>query len=66
MDGAAPSASIFDTALAALHSGPKLAERGSALYLYLPKMESHLEARWWDEVLSDLEQRPGSRRGPSG
>jgi len=63
IDGAAPSTSIFDASLAALHSGPKLAERGTALYLYLPKIESHLEARWWDEVLGDLEARAGLAAG---
>ena len=38
---------------------PAFAARGSGLYLYLPKMESHHEAEWWDAVLSDLERRVG-------
>jgi malate synthase len=50
-------------ALAAVHSAPKLLERGSGLYLYVPKMESHLEARWWTTVLGDLEQRTGLAPG---
>ncbi|HWG75030.1 MAG TPA: malate synthase A [Acidimicrobiales bacterium] len=63
VDGAHPSASLFDVSLAAVHSAPKLVERGSGLYLYVPKMESHLEAAWWDAVLGDLEHRAGLRTG---
>jgi malate synthase len=52
-----PSASVFDVTLAALHSSRELMRRGSGLYLYLPKIESYLEAQWWDGVLADLELR---------
>lgn len=57
VDGAAPGASLFDVTLAAFHSAARFAARGSGLYLYLPKMESHHEAEWWDAVLADLERR---------
>ncbi|MPY94893.1 MAG: malate synthase A, partial [Acidimicrobiia bacterium] len=61
VDGAPVSASLFDVALSALHSAAKLGERGSGLYLYLPKLEHWAEAAWWNEVLGDLEARVGLR-----
>ncbi len=63
VDGTPPSASLFDVALAAVHSAGKLRDRGSGLYLYLPKMESHLEAAWWDTVIGDVEARTGLAAG---
>ncbi len=57
VDGRAPGASLFDVTLAAFHSAARFAARGSGLYLYLPKLESHHEAEWWDAVLADLERR---------
>jgi len=57
VDGRAVSASLFDVTLAAHHSAARFAARGSGLYLYLPKLESHHEAEWWDAVLADLERR---------
>ncbi len=63
VDGRAPSASLFDVSLAALHAAPRFLARGSGLYLYLPKMESHHEAEWWDAVLADLERRVGLPHG---
>jgi malate synthase len=63
VDGEHPSASIFDVALAAVHSAPKLGERGSGLYLYIPKMESHQEAAWWDDMLGDVERLAGLQAG---
>jgi malate synthase len=59
VDGRPPGAALFDVTLAALHSAESLAARGSGLYLYLPKLESHHEAEWWDAVLADLERRLG-------
>jgi malate synthase len=59
VDGQPVAASLFDAALLAMHAAPSLAARGSGLYLYLPKMESHHEAQWWDAVLVDLERRVG-------
>jgi malate synthase len=50
VDGAPVSASLFDFALYFFHCGPLQIERGQGPYYYLPKMESHLEARLWNDV----------------
>jgi malate synthase len=50
VDGAPVSASIFDFGLFLFHGGRAALERGSGPYLYLPKLESHLEARLWNDV----------------
>ena len=50
-------ASLFDVTVAAFHGARAAADHGSGLYLYLPKLEHHREAAWWDTVLSDLERR---------
>jgi malate synthase len=63
VDGATPSASLFDVTLAAYHSAPRFLARGSGLYLYLPKIESHHEAAWWNAALGDLEARVGIPHG---
>ena len=63
VDGAQPSASIFDATLLAFHSAARFQARGSSLYLYLPKIESHREAAWWNTVLGDLEARLGLEHG---
>ncbi len=48
--GEAISASLFDFGLYFFHNAHERIKRGSAPYFYLPKMESHLEARLWNEV----------------
>ena len=50
VDGKAVSGSLFDFALFFFHNASELLARGSGPYFYLPKMESHLEARLWNEV----------------
>ena len=50
VDGAPVSGSLFDFALFFYHNAKRLMERGSGPYFYLPKMESHLEARLWNDV----------------
>lgn len=50
VDGKPVSASLFDFGLYFYHNAHALVERGSAPYFYLPKMESHLEARLWNDV----------------
>src|SRR5580700_7387923 len=47
IDGRAISASLFDFGLYFFHSARALMEKGTGPYFYLPKMESHLEARLW-------------------
>lgn len=50
IDGQFISASLFDFGLYFFHNAHKLLEQGSGPYFYLPKMESHLEARLWNDV----------------
>ena len=50
LDGNPIPASLFDFALFLFHNGSELLERGSGPYFYLPKLESHLEARLWNDV----------------
>ncbi len=52
VDGAPVSASLFDFGLYLFHNGYALKERGTGPYFYLPKMESHLEARLWNDVFT--------------
>ena len=59
VDGAPVPAPIFDVVVAAMVAGPQLAAVGSALYLYLPKLENRHEAEWWDALLADVERRAG-------
>lgn len=50
VDGAPISASLFDFGLHFFHNARALLGRGSGPYFYLPKLESHHEARLWNEV----------------
>jgi malate synthase len=50
IDGAPISGGIFDFALYVFHNATELLARGSGPYFYLPKLESHLEARLWNDV----------------
>jgi len=50
VDGAPVSASLFDFGLYLFHNARTLLDRGTCPYFYLPKMESHLEARLWNDV----------------
>src|ERR1700726_3482795 len=43
---------LFDFGLYFFHNAPELIERGTGPYFYLPKMESHLEARIWNDVFN--------------
>ncbi len=45
------------------HNGAELVARGSGPYCYLPKIESHLEARLWDEVFVAIEGHLGLEPG---
>ena len=59
VDGEEVSASLFDFALYALHNAKAAIAQGSGPYFYLPKMESHLEARLWNEVFVHTQQALG-------
>jgi malate synthase len=50
VDGQSVSGGIFDFALFFFHNAKELLARGSGPYFYLPKMESHHEARLWNDV----------------
>ncbi len=57
MAGQPVSASLFDAGLFLFHCAARLQEKGLGPYLYLPKMESRLEARLWADVLAFAERR---------
>ena len=60
---AATSASLVDFGLYAFHNATELVKRGRGPYVYLPKIENHLEARLWDEVFTVTEGRLGLPHG---
>ncbi len=57
------SASLFDFGLAFFHNAKELLEKGSGPYFYLPKLESHQEARLWNEVFKFSQQELGLPQG---
>ncbi len=57
------SASLFDFGLYFFHNAAELLERGSGPYFYLPKMQSHLEARLWNDVFNFAQDELGIPRG---
>ncbi len=50
VDGEVVSAALFDFGLFFFHNARRLLAKGSGPYFYLPKLESHLEARLWNDV----------------
>jgi malate synthase len=52
LGGVPISGSLFDFGLFFFHNAARLLESGSGPYFYLPKMESHLEARLWNDVFN--------------
>ena len=63
VDGRAIPGCLMDFGLFAFHNAAELVGRGSGPYFYLPKMESHLEARIWNEVFTHSERALGLERG---
>src|SRR5437588_72198 len=63
VDGAPISASLFDFGLAFYHNAAALIAKGSGPYFYLPKLESHLEARAWNDVFIFAQEALGIPRG---
>ncbi len=63
VDGAPMSGSLFDFGLYMFHSAKKAIARGSGPYFYLPKLESHLEARLWNDVFVHAQEALGIPRG---
>lgn len=52
VDGAPISGSLFDFGLYFFHNAKELISNGSGPYFYIPKLESHLEARLWNDVFN--------------
>ncbi|MBI3153106.1 MAG: malate synthase A [Chloroflexi bacterium] len=63
VDGKPVSASLFDFGLFLFHNAIRLADKGSGPYFYLPKLESHLEARLWNDVFNFAQDALGIPRG---
>ena len=63
VDGSPISASLFDFGLAFFHNAREQLERGSGPYFYLPKLESHMEARLWNDVFIAAQEGLGIPRG---
>jgi malate synthase len=59
VDGEPMSGSIFDFGLYLFHNAKELLARGSGPYFYLPKMESHLEARLWNDIFVRAQEKIG-------
>jgi malate synthase len=63
VDGEAISASLFDFGLYMFRNAQELLARNSGPYFYLPKLESHLEARLWNDVFNYAQDTLGIARG---
>jgi len=63
VDGKPISASLFDFGLYFFHNVDQLVAKGTGPYFYLPKMESHLEARLWNDVFNFAQDELGIARG---
>jgi malate synthase len=63
LDGRPVSGAIFDFALLFFHNARELLARGSGPYYYLPKMESHLEARLWNDIFTRAQALLGVPHG---
>jgi malate synthase len=63
VDGEEVSGSLFDFGLYVFHSAKTQIAQGATPAFYLPKLESHLEARLWNDVFSDAERELGAPHG---
>ncbi len=63
VDGEPLSGSLFDFGLYFFHNAKELLARGSGPYFYLPKLESHIEARLWNDVFVRAQQLLGVPQG---
>jgi malate synthase len=63
IDGKPVAGGIFDFALLFFHNAKELLARGSGPYYYLPKMESHLEARLWNDIFMLSQKELGVPHG---
>ena len=63
IDGKVVSGGIFDFGLFFFHNAKELLARGSGPYFYLPKMESHLEVRLWNDIFTMAQKELGVPHG---
>ena len=63
VDGRPISAALFDFGLFFFHNAAALIAKGTGPYFYLPKLESHLEARLWNDVFNLAQDELGITRG---
>ena len=63
IDGRPAAGALVDAGLFLYHNARRLLDAGSGPYFYLPKMESHLEARLWNDVFCFAQDELGIDRG---
>lgn len=63
LEGRSISASLFDFGLYAFHNALELRRQQRGLYVYLPKLESHVEARLWNDLFGVVEHELGTELG---
>jgi malate synthase len=63
VDGKKVAGGIFDFGLYFFHNAKELLARGSGPYFYLPKMESHLEVRLWNDIFTLAQKEVGVPHG---
>jgi malate synthase len=63
IDGSPVAGALFDFGMHVFHGGRRLAEQGRGVFFYLPKLEHHLEARWWEDAFTFAEESFGLERG---
>jgi malate synthase len=63
VDGQPVPAGLFDLAASAYHAAATLVSQGRTPMIYVPKVEHHLEARWWESAFTLVEQGLGLRAG---
>ena len=63
IDGVEVSGSLFDFGLYVFHNAKKILSQGAGVYFYLPKIESHQEARLWNEVFNFAQDELNIPRG---
>lgn len=63
LDGKSISGSFFDFGMYFFHNVKNLLARGTGPYFYLPKLESHMEARLWNDVFVFAQERLGVAKG---
>jgi malate synthase len=63
VDGRPMSGALFDFGLYFFHNAKAIIDKGTAPYFYLPKLESHREARLWNDVFVFAQEQLGIKKG---